>query len=251
MTAPVRIAAVSYLNTKPLLYGLHTKTIRDPFELVLDYPRRLAQQLKNRQVDISLLPVAAIPDIPEARIISAYGIGADGPVASVAIYSQVPLEEVRHIFVDYQSRSSVKLAQLLLRDYWKLHPEYLAAPEDYIDRINGDTAGVIIGDRALQNNGRFPYIYDLSDSWKKHTGLPFIFAAWVANRALPASFVHDFEAANALGLQHLEEIIRANTFPHYNLLKYYTENIRYRLSPDMHRGKDLFLKQIKTLDALP
>src|SRR5690606_16024241 len=114
-----------------------------------------------------------IPEIPGAEIISRYGIGADGPVASVAIYSQVPLEEVEQVYLDYQSRTSVKLAQLLIRDYWKLAPRWLAAPENYIGRITGNTAGVIIGDRALQNTPRFPYVYDLSEYWKKHTGMPF------------------------------------------------------------------------------
>src|SRR5690606_30018729 len=103
-----------------------------------------------------------------------------------------------------------------------------------------------IGDRALENNARFPFVYDLAEHWKQHTGMPFIFAAWVANKDLPETFLNAFEAANELGLRHLEEIIRKNPFPHYDLFRYYTENIQYRLSPKMHRGKDLFLEQIRT-----
>lgn len=251
MTAPIRIAAVSYLNTKPLLHGLNEAHIRDRFELSLAYPRRIAGMLEEGRVDVGLVPVAAIPGISGAEIISGYGIGADGPVASVGIYSRVPIEEVRQIYLDYQSRTSVRLAQVLIREYWKLDPLWLPAPEDYIERISGQTAGVIIGDRALQNNTRFPFVYDLSEFWKAHTGLPFIFAAWVANKKLPPSFLEDFDAANALGLQHLSEIISANPCPPQDLFKYYTENIRYRLSAGMHRGKDLFLNKISELPPLP
>jgi len=240
----IKIGAVSYLNTKPLLYGLERSSIKEDIILSTAYPAQLAAALKEQTIDLALLPVAAISSIPQAQIIGNYGIAADGDVASVALFSHVPLAAITHIFLDYQSRSSVRLTQELVRSYWKITPEFIAADTQYIASIQGTKAGVIIGDRALQQLPNFPYVYDLSAAWKAFTGLPFVFAAWVSNRTLPASFVEAFNEANAMGLQHLDEIVAAHPFPEYDLLHYYQKNIHYELDENKRKGLDLFLKMI-------
>jgi len=150
LNAKIKVAAVSYLNTKPLLYGIERAGLDKDMELLLDYPAQLAQSLQQGNIDMALLPVAAMPGIPGARIVSDYGIAADGNVASVCIFSQVPMEEIREVYLDYQSRSSVRLARLLLEKHWNKNVILRPAPENYIEYINGSTAGVIIGDRALR-----------------------------------------------------------------------------------------------------
>jgi chorismate dehydratase len=240
----IKIGAVSYLNTKPLLYGLERSSIKEDIILSTAYPAQLAASLKEQTIDLALLPVAAISSIPHAQIIGNYGIAADGDVASVALFSHVPLAAITHIYLDYQSRSSVRLTQELVSAYWKIAPEFIAADTQYIASIQGTKAGVIIGDRALQQLPNFPYVYDLSAAWKAFTGLPFVFAAWVSNRSLPGSFVEAFDEANAMGLQHLEEIVAAHPFPEYDLLHYYQKNIHYELDENKRKGLDLFLKMI-------
>lgn len=241
----IKVAAVSYLNTKPLLYGIERSEIRKDIELVMDYPSQLVPKLQSGEIDIALMPVAAIPTVEGARIASDYGIAADGDVASVSIFSHVPMEEIQSVYLDYQSRTSVRLAQLLLKHHWKKDVEFKQATEHYIDYINGTSAGVIIGDRALQQNVNFEYIYDLSSGWKDFTGLPFIFAAWVANKELPADFLAAFNEANALGLEHLDEVVAAHPFPYYDLKEYYTKNIHYYLSEDKKKGLNKFLEFIQ------
>lgn len=241
----IKVAAVSYLNTKPLLYGIERSEIRKDIELVMDYPSQLVPKLQSGEIDIALMPVAAIPTVDGARIASDYGIAADGDVASVSIFSHVPMEEIQSVYLDYQSRTSVRLAQLLLKHHWKKDVEFKQATEHYIDYINGTSAGVIIGDRALQQNVNFEYIYDLSSGWKDFTGLPFIFAAWVANKELPADFLAAFNEANALGLEHLDEVVAAHPFPYYDLKEYYTKNIHYYLSEDKKKGLNKFLEFIQ------
>lgn len=213
-------------------------------ELLLDYPSNLAKSLQENTIDMALMPVAAIPFVEGARIVSDYGIAADGNVASVCIYSQVPMEKIESVYLDYQSRSSVRLAKLLLEKYWKKNVILRPAPENYIEYINDTTAGVIIGDRALKQRVNFEYIYDLADAWMDFTGHPFIFAAWIANKDLPADFLEAFNKANAVGLQHLDEVIAENPFPYYDLKTYYTENIKYELTPERKKGLDLFLEMI-------
>jgi len=115
----IRVGAVSYLNTRPLLYGLKRSGLMDKIDLVEEYPSRIATMLVNDEIDVGLVPVVVIPLLKEAHIITDYCIGADGEVASVAVFSEVPLEQVRTVLLDYQSRTSVSLAKLLLKEYWQ------------------------------------------------------------------------------------------------------------------------------------
>jgi len=243
--AKIRVAAVSYLNTKPLLWGIERSDVMSEIELLLDYPANLANSLREGTIDMALLPVAAMPGIPGARIVGNHGIASDGDVASVCIYSRVPMDEIESLYLDYQSRSSVRLARLLLEKHWKKELRFLDAPEDYIDQIEGTRAGVIIGDRALEQRPNFPYIYDLADAWMKFTGLPFVFAAWIANKDLPVDFLERFDAANAEGLHHIDEVVEANPFPAYDLQRYYRHNIQYELTEPRRKGLERFLEQIR------
>jgi len=248
LESKIKVAAVSYLNTKPLLYGIENSKVISNIDLLLNYPSQLATSLKNGDIDMALLPVAAIKDIPGAEIVSDYGIASDGNVASVAIFSQVPMEEIETLFLDYQSRSSVKLAQVLIKQYWKKNIRLLPAGEDYIEKIKGKQSGVIIGDRALIHANEFAYAYDLASAWKSFTGMDFIFAAWVANKKLPKDFLQLFNEANASGLKHIDEVVAKNPFPYYDLKKYYTVNIKYYLDENKKEGMHRFLEMAEHED---
>jgi len=244
LAGKIKVGAVSYLNTKPLLYGIERNKIINDIELSLEYPSELARKLRNNEIDMALLPVAAMSEIDNARIVSDYGIGAEGNVASVCIFSQVPIEEIEIVYLDYQSRTSVRLAQLLLEKHWKKIVTFKPAPENYIEYINGTSAGVIIGDRALKQLTNFGYIYDLASAWKDFTGLPFVFAAWIANKELSDAFIARFNEANAEGLKHIDEVVAQHPFPYYDLKTYYTENIHYYLDAEKRKGLELFLSMI-------
>ena len=237
---------VSYLNTKPLLYGVeHSSELMVQVELVKDYPSEIARQLINDEIDIGLIPVTAVLNLKEYFIVSDYCIGAENNVASVCLFSEVEMNEIEKILLDYQSRTSVDLCKVLLKNYWKKDIVLQNAKPDFINEIKGTTAAVLIGDRALQQRQKSKYIYDLAGEWKAFTGLPFVFAAWVANKELPADFIAEFNKANAAGLAHLEEIVAANPFPAYDLMVYYTVNIHYHLDESKKKGLNLFLEKIK------
>ncbi|MDI9319438.1 MAG: menaquinone biosynthesis protein [Phycisphaerales bacterium] len=244
MKSKIKVGAVSYLNTKPLLYGIERSPIYDTIELSLAYPAQLAQQLRAGSIDMALLPVAALQEIEGAKIVGDYGIAAHGNVVSVALFSQVPIGEIDTVILDYQSRTSVRLTQLLFAEYWQKEVRFEAATADFINEINGSTAAVIIGDRALEQLPNFKYSYDLSAAWKSFTKLPFVFAAWVANKDLPLEFMTAFNAANALGLEHLDEIAKANHIPYYSLKTYYHDNICYHLGEAEKKGLALFLEKV-------
>lgn len=237
---------MSYLNTKPLVFGIKRDAVIDEIELIEDYPSKIAQMLIDDEVDIGLIPVAATLRLKEWYIDSDYCIGSNGAVASVCIFSQVPMEDIKTVYLDYQSRTSVNLAKVLLKEYWKKDVELIdASGEDYREKIQGTSAGVVIGDRALEQRSRSKYIYDLGEAWKDHTGLPFVFAAWIANKKLPETFIAAFNKANALGLEQLDEVISENPFTHFDLKKYYTSCISYSLDEEKRKGLELFLAKLK------
>jgi chorismate dehydratase len=240
----IRVGAVSYLNTKPLLYGIHRSPVIHHIELKIDYPSRIAAMLLNDEIDVGLVPVAIIPKLKEYHINTDYCIGCDGPVASVCLFSEKPLEEVDKILLDYQSRTSVQLAKILLKEYWKMNPLLEDAKEDFREHIIDKTAGLVIGDRALEQRKTSKYIYDLGEAWKNFTGLPFVFAAWVSNKKLDQDFVDEFNEANKNGLQSLDAVLSENQYNNFNLREYYTKYISYHLDDEKRKGLDLFLSKI-------
>lgn len=214
-------------------------------ELSYDYPARLVEQLLSGQIDLGLIPVAAMQRIPNARMVGHHGIAADGPVGSVALFSQCPIDQVEEVILDYQSRTSVELLKILLRDHWGKSVPFIASRGDeYIHEISGTRAGLIIGDRALVNATRFQHVYDLAENWKLHTGLPFVFAAWVSNFDLPATIIDRFEQANEIGLSQLEMLAQKWALPEVDMLSYYRDRIHYRIDAQKRSGMELFLQQI-------
>ena len=105
----IRVGIVNYLNTRPLLYGLHKPPIAEMIDLAGDYPARVAEMLQKGEIDVGLVPVAAIPKLDSYYVVGNYCIGTEGEIASVALFSEVPMNEIRKVYLDYQSRTSVAL----------------------------------------------------------------------------------------------------------------------------------------------
>ncbi len=237
----IKVGAVSYLNTKPLLYGFYgNEELMRRIELLTDYPANVARKLMSGEIHVGLVPVAIIPELVQWTVVSDYCIGATGEVASVCLFSDVPMEQVKTVLLDYQSKTSVNLAKVLLKHYWKKDVVFKDATEDFRDHIKGDTAGVVIGDRAFEQRLTSAYIYDLAEAWKDFTGLPFVFAAWVANRPLEDDFIKLFNQANSVGMTKLNEIAAAENYPAYDLHKYYTQNMSYVLDDAKKEAIELF-----------
>ena len=243
-----KVGIVNYLNTKPLIYGLERMPVRDRIELVEDYPSRLADMLLNDEIDIGLIPVAVLPKIPGYKIIGDYCIAAEGEVASVCLFSEVPMHDIKKIYLDYQSRSSVGLLKWLMKEYWDIKPEIVhATDENYRNLIKGTTAGLVIGDRALEQRKISTFIFDLGSEWRSITGLPFVFAAWVSKKKLDDEFIRLFNEANAMGLQRIDEIVKETAFDLYDLKKYYTLHLSYKLDESKRKGMEKFLSVLQDL----
>ena len=225
-----------------MLYGLENGVIKDQIELILDYPANLVNALKNDQIDIGLIPVAALLDLETYQIVSDYCIGTEGEVASVCVFSEVPMEEIDTVFLDYQSRTSVMLCKLLFEHHWKKPVKFIEAQdESYIELIKGNVAGLVIGDRALKSRTKYNHIYDLGLGWKEMTGLPFVFAVWVSIKQLDDLFLKSFNLANEEGLQHLAEVANREPFLEYDIEYYYRKNISYLFTGEFKKSMISFL----------
>jgi chorismate dehydratase len=241
----VKVAAVSYLNTKPLLYGFRDHEVMKSTELTMDYPAKIARQLIEGEVDMALVPVAIIPRMKEYHLISDYCIGADGPVASVCLFSEVPLHDIKRIYLDYQSRTSVALLKVLVANHWKLDIEFVETTGGYEHLIKGTDAGLVIGDRALEQRLISPFIYDLAEAWMHFTSLPFVFATWISNKPLPVEYIQQFNNANSIGLNNIPAVVAENKYPTYDLTLYYTKNISYPFTPAKRQGMQRFLGYLR------
>lgn len=247
----IRVAAVSYLNTKPLLYGIkRSPELLSQIILTEDYPKKIGEMLISGEADVGLIPVAFIPRIPHWQIVSDYCIGSVGKVETVSLFSDVPVDKIEKVLLDYQSFSSVNLCRVLFKNHWKKEVVFENATAGYIQQISGTTAGVIIGDRVFEQKASAncqPYIYDLAEEWTKFTKLPFMMAAWIANKKLPEDFTKLFNEANKTGLENIDAVIAENPYPLYDLKKYFMEDISYEITGDKLKAMQLFITLMQEL----
>jgi chorismate dehydratase len=247
----VKISIVNYTNTLPFKWALKHSGMLQKIDLQEDIPSICAQKLKFKQVDLALVPVALLAKLDTYYIETDYCIGANGKVDSVKLYSEVPLDKIKTVTLDYQSKSSITLTKVLFKFFWELDVNYLDGKPGFEDQINDTNAAVVIGDRTFELNGKFKYEYDLAEQWKKFTGLPFVFAAWVSTEKLPADFIKEFNAVLKFGVENILKAIDED----YNLkslskaqtIEYLVKRIDYNLNIDKKKALNLFLDYIKKL----
>ncbi len=190
MVKGFRIAAVSFLNTIPLLDGLSSNR-EEIIELILDIPSRLSMSLEKGKADAALVPLVEILHGKTGGIISPSGIACHGAVDSVKLFAPGPLGDLQRVFADRGSRSSVALLKILLIELYGVRPDFVEVEPTVGRRLVPDDGMLIIGDRCFSEvaalglkNPDGMQAYDLGQMWHELTGLPFVFAAWAASKQL-------------------------------------------------------------------
>jgi chorismate dehydratase len=243
-----KVSIVNYLNSAIFVEGL-SSAIDFDIDIALDVPADSAKKLLDNAVDIALAPVAIIPQLPYSSIISDFCIGSNGAVKTVKVFSEVPIEAVKAIYLDYQSRTSVQLTKMLCIHKWKIAPQLLPAYPNFQKDITGNHAGLIIGDRAVRALGKYKYEYDLGEEWKNWQGLPFVFAAWIANKPIDKDWIITFNRHLKEGMNKKAEIIQRyqhlNT-PLFSVESYLNQNIDYILDDAKKKGLKTYLDLLKT-----
>ncbi|MBL7918815.1 MAG: menaquinone biosynthesis protein [Bacteroidia bacterium] len=247
----IKISIVNYTNTLPFKWALKRSDIIKKIDLQEDIPSICAQKLKFKQVDLALIPVALLAELDNYFIETDFCIGANGKVDSVKLYSEVPLNEIKNVILDYQSKSSITLTKVLFKFFWKLTVSYSDAKPGFENEIKDANAAVVIGDRTFSLNGKYKYEYDLAEEWKKFTGLPFVFAAWGSTEKLPAEFIKEFSGVLKYGIDNILKAVdddyTVKDLSKEKTIEYLSERIDYHLNADKRKALDLFLNYIKQL----
>lgn len=251
----VRVGAVNYLNTKPLIYGL--KELAPQSELVLDLPSRLADDLASGQLDVALIPSIECFQDPTYTIISDACIGCCGPVLSVKLFFRVKPDKVRTLALDEGSRTSVGLARILLKQRYGIEPELEPLPIGASLQDTAADAVLLIGDRAIHSPvGRFEAVWDLGDEWCRWAELPFVFALWTARVGVDLNGLETaLSEARDAGLNHLHEIAAVEGAPlgltEPECVAYLRDNLYFHFGTRERQGLQLYHQLAAELGLAP
>lgn len=255
--APRRIGAVGYLNARPLTWALD----RQPdgaWDVRYDLPSVCASLLQAGEVDLGLIPSVEFLRIPDYRLVPGVGIGSRGPVASVALYTRVPIERIRTLALDTSSRTSVALTRVLCRHHFGIDPAFVAHGPDLAAMTRVYDAGLLIGDPAFDADHAALGLdkIDLGETWTVMTGLPFVYAAWTGRPgAIDADGVARLQAAQAEGIRQAAIIAaeygQGDPVRAARAERYLRDNVRYCLGPDEAAGLQRFLDYAADLGLGP
>ena len=263
----LRVGAVSFLNTKPLVYPLLNEEIQADITLSVDVPSRVAALLSNGELDVGLIPIVeyfrANPSHTSYCILPNISIASHGSVKSIQLFSRVPIPEIRRVGLDTNSRTSIALLKILLAEEYGISPVFTTCrptvtPKTALqDRHDPPfDAILLIGDPALRHQGSTEYSFDLGEVWYKYMGLPFVYACWVARKEtclgdLPQVLLQ----SKALGIAQIPEIARIESrklgFPENLCIDYLQHHIKYDLGEPEIAGLELFYKYAVKNDLAP
>lgn len=251
----LRIGAVGYLNSKPLVEGL--SHFVQGASLQFDTPSQLAERMKSGEFDIGLIPVVEFLSWEKATYVGGLAVGSFGPVMSVCVHSRKPFDQIRSMALDEGSKTSIALMRILFKEHgWNAGITesfpLTKRPED-----NFADALLLIGDRAMvQELKGYPYKMDLGEEWKRMTGLPFVYALWAVRPGLELTLdeIQGFHRALAAGKKKILEIAgreasRLGKDPGL-CVKYLTQNIKYELDNKELEGLRLFQKKLENMGMI-
>lgn len=255
----LRVCAVSFLNTAPLVWGMLHGPQRGLFDLDFRIPSECADQLAAGAADIGIVPSFELTR-QSLEVIPGAGIACHGPVRSILLISSRPAAEIRTLAADSSSRTSVALARVWLDRRYHAEPDVHAQPPDLEAMLQTADAALIIGDPALRidveqgvhRSSRF--IYDLGAEWVEMTGLPMVFAVWAGRKdAVTPAVTEAFRGSCRYGREHMEEIVASEAagreFPAAVVREYLTRHIVYELGPRDYQGMELFLRYARLCPA--
>lgn len=253
---PLRISAISFLNTAPLMWDFENAEtaarLREHFDISYTIPSHCAEQLKEGSADIGIIPVAAYTVIPDLVIVPDVAIAAKNKVRSILLVSKVSLEKIRSVATDDSSRTSAALVEIYLRKFVGIDPGFSRQNPSLKEMLQWHDAALLIGDPALQARTDGYFVYDLAEEWKRWTGRPFVFAFWAVRKAaLQASapelnIAQVFQQSRDNGLKHIPEIASVWAprleLPANLISQYLTDNVDYSLDAENLEGLQLFFR---------
>jgi chorismate dehydratase len=228
----LRIASVSYLNARPLIYGLENQPDR---ELLLEVPAKLIDLLRDNRADIALLPVIDYQRMDDLCIVPSGGIGSDGETLTVRVFSKTAINHIKTLACDTESHTSVALVKIILAEQFGVRPKFVDLRASDAALQN---ALLLIGDKVICDAPEgYEYQLDLGAAWKKLTGLPFVFATWMARMGTDlGDLPEQLERAKRAGLEHVDELVEKYALPRgwpgELARQYLTKNLSYEVGEE-------------------
>ncbi len=251
MSGLLSIAAVSYANTFPFVYGIENTGSLHNYKLVLLPPAQCATCFAAKKADIALVPAGALPEFSDYKIITNFCIGAVNEVKTVLLLSNKCIGEVKSIGLDIESATSVRLVRILAKHYWKIFPQWRSLDVNKHHEFKDTDAFVVIGDKAIGFEEHFAYKKDLAAEWQRFTGLPFVFAVWVSRKDLPEHTINEFSSALQYGIDHIDDVVikyQPSISAAFDLATYYSRNIDYRFDDTKRNSLRKFLNFVASED---
>ena len=258
---PLRISAISYLNTAPLMWDFEHGDAGRAFEISYTVPSQCAASLAAGSADIGIIPAAAFATIPGLVILPGVAIASRKPVRSILLVSKVPLDQIRSVALDTSSLTSVALTKVLFAKWWGQGRTFTSMTPDVEKMLAAHDAGLVIGDPALKVDRSRYLTYDLAEEWIRLTRKPFVFAFWAVRQSALKDAVLDlatvFQDSRDHGLEpaNLDQIVREwaprLTLSEAEIHTYLTENIYYELDATCIEGLQLFYRYAVECGALP
>jgi len=252
---PLRLGAVSYLNTKPLVYGLDAYP--DQFDVRFDVPAKCAELLHDDKVDLGLIP--AIEYLRgDYAIVPGISIASFGDVATVAVFTRKPMDQVETLALDLSSRTSVALTRVLCAKRWGIAPKFTPAEPNLERMLQGADAALVIGDPAFEiDPARLGTTkIDLGGEWNALTGLPFVYAMWVGRPgAASPGQCRRLQAARDRGVAHAAdlaaEVAEGDPAREKQALHYLRDNLKYGLGEREAQGLRRFHELAAEIGLVP
>jgi len=251
----VRVGAVAYLNARPLTWSL--SDLAPQAEIVVDLPSRLADGLAGGRLDVALVPSIEYFRDSSYSIVSDACVACDGPVRSIKLYGRVPVERIRTLALDEGSRTSAAMTRILLKERFGLEPELEQFPIGGSLLETSADAVMLIGDRGMiPVDGVFPFVWDLGEEWSRWTGLPFVFAMWIARPGVDLEGLEGIlTAARDEGIGQLAEIARQEAprlgISEEECLGYLRDNLRFQLGSREREGLLAFRRLAAKHELVP
>lgn len=254
---PIEVSAVSYLNALPMVYGLEQSPWSSLFQLRKELPAHSAEALAAGRVQLALMPVGALHTVAGGEVVGNYCVGATGPVHTVCLIADEPVERLRTIYLDPASRTSVQLIRILAEHHWGVNPDWQPLDGALLrgDALPQGAGMVLIGDKVFAHRSRHQFVYDLAVEWIAFSGLPFVFAAWVAPKgSIAEAHLAQLNAALEWGVARPEQAI-ANYREKLpcsadEAVRYLSENIDYPLTARKKEGMAYYLELRERLKPL-
>ena len=259
----LRISAISYLNTAPLMWDFEHGKAGADFEISYTVPSQCAGQLADGSADIGIIPAAAYTTVPDLLVIPGVAIAARQAVRSILLVSKVPLKKIQTVALDTSSLTSTALIKVLFSKWWGGPRKFMAMEPDVDHMLRHADAAMVIGDPALKVDRSRYFTYDLAEEWVRLTGQPFVFAFWAvrqpalteASNSMDLAEVFENSRDHGLQPENLERIAKEWAprvgLSEADVKQYLTENIHYYLDPACLTGLQLFYRYAQECGALP